>query len=44
MEKTVPLAITISRQLWSGEAYIGQALAQHLNIFYADREIKGRYF
>lgn len=39
MKKTAPLAITISRQLGSGGAYIGQALAQHLNIFYADREI-----
>jgi CMP/dCMP kinase len=31
--------ITISRQLGSGGAYIGQQLAKKLNIFYADREI-----
>jgi len=31
--------ITISRQLGSGGAYIGQRLAKNLNVFYADREI-----
>ena len=31
--------ITISRQLGSGGAYLGQLLAKRLNIFYADREI-----
>jgi cytidylate kinase len=39
MKKTSPLVITISRQLGSGGTYIGQQLAKHLNIFYADREI-----
>ena len=39
MEKTSPLIITISRQLGSGGAYIGQKLAQKLDLFYADREI-----
>ncbi|HNX65281.1 MAG TPA: cytidylate kinase-like family protein [Bacteroidales bacterium] len=34
-----PFVITINRQLGSGGAYIGQKLAQKLNIFYADREI-----
>jgi cytidylate kinase len=34
-----PFAITISRQLGSGGAYVGQKLAKSLNIFYADREI-----
>ena len=34
-----PLAITISRQLGSGGAYIGQQLAKKLNIYYADHEI-----
>lgn len=42
MEKRAPLVITISRQLGSGGAYVGQALAKHLNIFYADREIIGQ--
>jgi len=32
-------AITISRQLGSGGAYIGKQLAEKLNVFYADREI-----
>jgi CMP/dCMP kinase len=31
--------ITISRQLGSGGAYVGQELAKRLNILYADREI-----
>ncbi len=34
-----PFAITISRQLGSGGAYIGQQLAKKLNIAYIDREI-----
>jgi CMP/dCMP kinase len=34
-----PFVITISRQLGSGGAYVGQRLAKTLNIFYADREI-----
>jgi len=42
MEKTSPLVITISRQLGSGGAYVGQELAKHLNIYYADREIIGQ--
>lgn len=33
------IVITISRQLGSGGAYIGQQLAKKLNIFYLDREI-----
>jgi len=37
--KTTPFVITISRQLGSGGAYIGQQLAKKLNIYYADREI-----
>jgi len=37
MEKS--FVITISRQLGSGGAYIGQQLADKLNIFFADREI-----
>jgi len=36
---TSPFIITISRQLGSGGAYIGQQLAKKLNILYADREI-----
>lgn len=39
MEKDSPLVITISRQLGSGGACVGQALAKKLDIFYADREI-----
>jgi CMP/dCMP kinase len=39
MKKTTPLVITISRQLGSGGAYIGQKLAKKLNMFYANREI-----
>lgn len=42
MKQTTPLVITISRQLGSGGAYIGQQLAKNLNIFYADREIIGQ--
>lgn len=37
--KSMPFVITISRQLGSGGAYIGQQLAKNLNIYYADREI-----
>ncbi len=39
MKQTRPIAITISRQLGSGGAYIGLQLAKKLNYFYADREI-----
>jgi len=39
MKQTKTFVITISRQLGSGGAYIGQQLAQRLNVFYADREI-----
>lgn len=39
MKKTSPFVITISRQLGSGGAYIGQKLANELKICYADREI-----
>ncbi len=39
MNSTVPCVITISRQLGSGGAYIGQQLAKKLNIRYFDREI-----
>jgi cytidylate kinase len=39
MRQNSPFVITISRQLGSGGAYIGQQLARKLNIFYADREI-----
>jgi len=42
MDQTSPFAITISRQLGSGGAYLGQQLARNLNIFYADREIISR--
>jgi cytidylate kinase len=39
MENNSTFAITINRQLGSGGAYVGQALAKKLDIFYADREI-----
>ena len=39
MKQSRTFVITISRQLGSGGAYIGQQLAQRLNVFYADREI-----
>src|SRR5665647_3724954 len=39
MEDSLPYVITISRQLGSGGAYVGQLLARELNIFYLDREI-----
>jgi cytidylate kinase len=41
-QTTTPLVITISRQLGSGGAYIGQQLAKELDIHYADREIVSR--
>jgi cytidylate kinase len=39
MTKVSPFVITISRQLGSGGAYLGQRLATRLNILYLDREI-----
>lgn len=39
MKQTTPFLITISRQLGSGGAYIGQILSKKLDIYYADREI-----
>ena len=39
MEKTTNFLLTISRQLGSGGAHIGQELAKRLDLFYADREI-----
>jgi cytidylate kinase len=39
MKNTTHLVITISRQLGSGGAYIGQALAKKLNLYYADNDI-----
>jgi cytidylate kinase len=42
MKQTSPFVITISRQLGSGGAYVGQQLAKNLNVFYADREIIGQ--
>lgn len=39
MDKTKPRVITISRQLGSGGAYIGQQLAKKLSYRYLDREI-----
>ena len=39
MDQTSLFVITISRQLGSGGAYLGQQLARNLNIYYADREI-----
>lgn len=39
MNQDTPFVITISRQLGSGGAYIGQQVAKRLGIFYADREI-----
>ena len=39
MNPSTPLVITISRQLGSGGAYIGQKLAKELNIYYADSDI-----
>jgi cytidylate kinase len=42
VKNTSPFAITISRQLGCGGAYIGQQLAKNLDVFYADREIIGQ--
>lgn len=39
MENTEKLAITISRQIGSGGAFIGKRLAQELDFYYADRVI-----
>lgn len=39
MKQTKLFVITISRELGSGGAFIGQQLAEKLNIFFADREI-----
>lgn len=39
MKPNMPLIITISRQLGCGGAYIGEALANHFGISYADRDI-----
>lgn len=39
MKQVSPFVITISRQLGSGGAYLGQQLAKILNIYYADQEI-----
>jgi len=39
MKLITPFVISISRQLGSGGAYIGQQLAKKLNIDYVDREI-----
>jgi cytidylate kinase len=42
VKNTSPFAITISRQLGCGGAYIGQQLAKNIDVFYADREIIGQ--
>jgi cytidylate kinase len=42
VKNTSPFAITISRQLGCGGAYVGQQLAKNLDFFYADREIIGQ--
>lgn len=39
MSTQTPFVITISRQLGSGGAYLGQRIAARLHIHYADREI-----
>ena len=39
MNETLPLVITISREIGSGGAYIGHKLAEDLDILYFDREI-----
>ena len=39
MSETLPLVITISREIGSGGAYIGHKLAEDLDILYFDREI-----
>jgi cytidylate kinase len=42
VKNTSPFAITISRQLGCGGAYVGQQLAKNLDVFYADRDIIGQ--
>lgn len=42
MKEKSQIVISISRQIGSGGAYIGQQLAQQLNILYLDREIINR--
>jgi len=42
MKASIPLIITISRQLGCGGAAIGQQVAEKLNIRYVDREIISR--
>lgn len=42
MSQTLPIVISISRQLGSGAAFIGQQLATRLGILYLDREILQR--
>ncbi|MEI8272975.1 MAG: cytidylate kinase-like family protein [Paludibacter sp.] len=39
MTTSKPFAITISRQLGAGGAFVGQQLANKLSIFFADRDI-----
>ena len=39
MNRNEKFVITISRQLGSGGAYVGQQLAKKLAVFYADREV-----
>jgi CMP/dCMP kinase len=39
MDQRSPLAVTISRQLGSGAAFVGQQRAKKLDAFYADRHI-----
>jgi cytidylate kinase len=39
MSETLPLVITISREIGSGGAYIGHKLAEDLDILYFDRDI-----
>jgi cytidylate kinase len=39
MKEISPFAITISRQVGSGGAYLGKRLAARLNVLYLDREI-----
>ncbi len=42
MDQSSLFVVTISRQLGSGGAYLGQQLARSLNVYYADREIISR--
>jgi len=39
MNQALPFVVTISRQLGAGGVYVGQQLANKLNLFYADHEI-----